>query len=630
MTDSRIPKSVRARIADRAINDAFPSWFISPPGSDGFNLQQLLKASEVKSDPTLPIGIIGAGAAGLCTAMILQKLGKPFEILEARPQTDTNPGAVGGRLFTYYFEQPQQEYDYFDVGAMRFPYIPGMWPTFDMIDWVGLTDQVIPYYFKSETGNTVHYYNGLQGKTPPFLDDFFKVGVQNSGSVPMELANQDAGTFLDGVFGPLAKQVEDAQSFDEAWENIIKPLDLFSTRGYLATLDPIKSFQPPGNQAAITWLETNGFGTNMYNQSCVEALMDYIEFGVPYAYANLENVKVKGPARSPTKPSDYQPDQWYCLLGGTQGLAMAMYEKVKDSVKFGEKVSSIAVAPDSTGVQVTSESGYTPKYYHVISTMSLGCLQTVDLTQAMVSYEQNTAIRCAHYSDSAKVGIKWRSRWWESSSFNIKGGQSYTDRPTRTVVFPSYGIDVQGAPAVMIASYNWSQDASRFGSLMLGKGTPEENDLIKTIISDIAVMHGMTYEELQPEYLDHFAWNWQKDEYTRGAFALFDPGQFYEIFPALTRPAGGGYLHFAGEATSVHHAWISGALASAYRAVAEILIMEGLSPGDAEKKLNEVLTPPNGMRQPEEVNMELLGKQLAYGAFAGHKGLEEAMKAAKL
>jgi hypothetical protein len=30
------------------------------------------------------------------------------------------------------------------------------------------------------------------------------------------------------------------------------------------------------------------------------------------------------------------------------------------------------------------------------------------------------------------------------------------------------------------------------------------------------------------------------------------------------------------------------------------------------------------------VNMELLGKQLAYGAFAGHKGLEEAMKAAKL
>jgi Flavin containing amine oxidoreductase len=120
----------------------------------------------------------------------------------------------------------------------------------------------------------------------------------------------------------------------------------------------------------------------------------------------------------------------------------------------------------------------------------------------------------------------------------------------------------------------------------------------------------------------YFAWDWQNDPYTRGAFALFDPGQFYEMFPAISRPAGGGYLHFAGEAMSVHHAWISGAIASAYRSVLEILIMEGQTPAEAESALANALG--GLLRQPEEIDMELLGQQVAYGAFPGlHMGMEE-------
>ncbi|KAF7349913.1 Amine oxidase [Mycena venus] len=36
-----------------------------------------------------------------------------------------------------------------------------------------------------------------------------------------------------------------------------------------------------------------------------------------------------------------------------------------------------------------------------------------------------------------------------------------------------------------------------------------------------------------------------------------------------------GMFYFAGEATSVHHAWVVGSLNSAYRSVLEILIHEG-------------------------------------------------------
>jgi hypothetical protein len=94
------------------------------------------------------------------------------------------------------------------------------------------------------------------------------------------------------------------------------------------------------------------------------------------------------------------------------------------------------------------------------------------------------------------------------------------------------------------------------------------------------------------------------------------------MFPAISRPAGGGYLHFAGEATSVHHAWISGAIASAYRSVLEILIMEGQTPAEAESTLANALG--GLLRQPEEIDMELLGQQVAYGAFPGlPMGMEE-------
>lgn len=41
--------------------------------------------------------------------------------------------------------------------------------------------------------------------------------------------------------------------------------------------------------------------------------------------------------------------------------------------------------------------------------------------------------------------------------------------------------------------------------------------------------------------------------YLLGAFALFGPGQFNNLYPHVTKPVG-GVLHFAGEAASVHHA----------------------------------------------------------------------------
>lgn len=96
-------------------------------------LRQILNNSEYpsySSTPTpdgvpLKVGIIGAGAAGLYAAVLLDSLGIDYDILEASDR-------VGGRIFTYRFNQtawdasnPSQPdyYDYY-VSDRGFKTIP--------------------------------------------------------------------------------------------------------------------------------------------------------------------------------------------------------------------------------------------------------------------------------------------------------------------------------------------------------------------------------------------------------------------------------------------------------------------------------------------------------------------------
>lgn len=60
-----------------------------------------------------------------------------------------------------------------------------------------------------------------------------------------------------------------------------------------------------------------------------------------------------------------------------------------------------------------------------------------------------------------------------------------------------------------------------------------------------------------------------------GGYAFFGPGQFSDLYLEITKPASDGYLHFGGEAASSHHAWVAGALDSAWRCVWEILAKDG-------------------------------------------------------
>jgi hypothetical protein len=80
----------REMVSRAGIYDTFPGDGPSKPPCD---------QSCPTHQPPLKVGIIGAGAAGLYSALLLQTLGIDYEILEA-------DGRAGGRLYTHYFDLP--------------------------------------------------------------------------------------------------------------------------------------------------------------------------------------------------------------------------------------------------------------------------------------------------------------------------------------------------------------------------------------------------------------------------------------------------------------------------------------------------------------------------------------------
>lgn len=156
---------------------------------------------------------------------------------------------------------------------------------------------------------------------------------------------------------------------------------------------------------------------------------------------------------------------------------------------------------------------------HVISTAPLPVVRTLDIDGAGMDLEQLNALRTLKYGPACKIGVKFKSQWWAEGGVNIRGGQSVTDRPSRVVVYPSYGIDL-GDPNpshVLIASYTWTADALRFSAL-IAAGKKEEEKLKSIVLRDLAAVHKVPYEMLLAQYIDHFPWDWNANRYSQGWF----------------------------------------------------------------------------------------------------------------
>jgi sarcosine oxidase/L-pipecolate oxidase len=623
-----------------------------------------------------PVGIIGAGMAGLYAAMILKSLGIPYHILEA------NPDRCGGRVFTYRFNEHEEHdstkpayYDYIDMGAMRHPPLKVMdrvigdqhWSLVSKLnqfaeDHGHPNDRVVlvPYFLSDPNNNEFNLYNGTllrnremgprpDGTTP----DYFRFGDQYNGGpgtgVPDEYVAVGSGALLDNAVKPFLDMMD--KNFGNGFD-ALAAVDNYSTRQYLAEKTKLPNQECPCEgypQSAINYIETFDTGTGLFDEAFSETVIDCFDFeetdvdesgkkriwqctngGMDRFVASMLKYLAHDDAgaggsgggtkkrsrddssgssaavgRGPKRAGkSHGQSEGTALDDDSSSMAVDSGSGSHHSDVSADGVHTISadcwvtkIAPnkDKTSLEVeyrgaTASSSHPPSktFRHVINTAPLSIVRNMDLSQCDLSLRQRDAIRLMHYDFSCKLALRFKSRFWEAGSAQeaIVGGVSNTDNPLRVIVYPSYGLDLPKgahAPGVMICSYTWAQDASRAAALFGASGGNRQHDVftarrdeaVQLCLGYLAQLHGeVVYQQYDDAY---YFQDWYDDQYSQGAFALYGPSHFKELFPHITQPAANGLLHFAGEATSVHHAWIVGALNSAYRAVYQILDFENLA-----------------------------------------------------
>lgn len=213
------------------------------------------------------------------------------------------------------------------------------------------------------------------------------------------------------------------------------------------------------------------------------------------------------------------------------------------------------------------------QYPYVITTLPNGAYVNVDISSnrpEQLSFAKAQALRQCEYMPAFKAFLTFDTQFWTKlgARQELGYGAASTDRPNRQIIYPSYGYEGEKG---VLQIYCWAQDARRLGAL-------GDQDRVAECLKGIAYLYPeVDVQGLFSGYHDgQTTRTWYWDEHAAGgAFALFNAGQFKNMYAALLAPEFDGRLNFAGECCSVHHGWIVGALDSAYNAVHHILQQEG-------------------------------------------------------
>ncbi|MGY3203011.1 FAD-dependent oxidoreductase [Streptomyces sp. TE5632] len=293
-----------------------------------------------------------------------------------------------------------------------------------------------------------------------------------------------------------------------------------------------------------------------------------------------------------------------------------------------------AVGPDGWGVAVQTVDENDPQAPPrlwtadlAVVTIPFSALRFVEIVPSM-SYKKRRAVIETHYDQATKVLLEFSHRWWEfteddwraelesiapglhefyrlstgadtdptptlagadagllgaavkdsgvteemrrlNSTMPLRGpavrpathcfgGGSATDNPNRFTYYPSHRVE-GSTGGVVLASYCWSDDAARWDSM-------REAERYVYALRNLQALHGRRVEVF---FTGRGATkSWARDPYAFGEAALYTAHQMTSFHLDVSRPE--GPVHFAGEHTSLKHAWIEGALESAVRAAVAV------------------------------------------------------------
>jgi monoamine oxidase len=243
--------------------------------------------------------------------------------------------------------------------------------------------------------------------------------------------------------------------------------------------------------------------------------------------------------------------QVYTIRGGSDLLPKAFAARLTDKVCYGAPV--VKIEHNAQGVRVVYLQAGAHKTItadHLICAVPFSVLKQIDISPRF-SPEKERAIEQLPYTSVARVYLQTRKRFWLKEGLT---GEASTDLPIMSVYDRT--VNQRGSRGIL-ESYMAGPQARRATAM-------KESERISFTLEQM--------EKVHPAVRDNFEGGtskcWDEDEWARGDYAWFKPGQMSSLLPHIGRSE--GRVHFAGEHASAWPGWMQGALESGNRAAREI------------------------------------------------------------
>jgi monoamine oxidase len=244
---------------------------------------------------------------------------------------------------------------------------------------------------------------------------------------------------------------------------------------------------------------------------------------------------------------------YFKIEGGMDRLTSAMAEELGEDVRYHARV--LGIAQSAGGVEIRfSENGEsrTMAASRVLVTVPFPVLRDIAVTPEF-SDEKRAIIGQMPYRASLRFLLQTRAPFWEPRGLS---GAARTDAPCE-IWNGSHGqLSVNGLLSVTAGGKPGM-------SAHLSNLSPYEQLQWGREIADTA------FPGFAAAYQKGITQNWTDDPFSRGAFAVFHPGQMTRWGEKAYAPE--GRVHFAGDHVSPWPGWMEGALWSAERALQELL-----------------------------------------------------------
>lgn len=243
--------------------------------------------------------------------------------------------------------------------------------------------------------------------------------------------------------------------------------------------------------------------------------------------------------------------QAYTIRGGSDYLPKAFAAQLADKIHYGAAV--VRVEHDERGVRVVCQRAGTHETFaaeHLVCAVPFTVLKHIAISPPFSPAKRNV-IEQLPYTSVSRVYLQTRKRFWLDEGLS---GNASTDLPLMGAYERT--INQPGTRGIL-------------ESYMVGKRARQ------VMAMRDALRVSTTLEEmskLYPSIREHFeggaAKCWDEDEWARGAYIWFKPGQMSSLLPDIARME--GRVHFAGEHASSMPGWMQGALEAGNRVAREI------------------------------------------------------------